>query len=445
MSTLIEPRTLQGFRDYPPALMIPRERVLQTARTVYRSYGYAPIDTPTLEYADVLLGKGGGENDRIVYRFKDHGDRDVAMRFDLTVPFARFAAVHVPQLGTPFKRYAMGPVWRGERPGQGRYREFWQCDFDTIGTLSNAADAEVALVINDLFTALAFDKFQIRVNNRLLLNGLLESIGVFDKAVPLLRSLDKLLKLGREKVIEEMTCDAGVTAEQAGRVLTLAEASGTNAEILNSAEASFNGNPNEKAREGLLRLRELLSVASTAGIPAERIRIDLSIARGLDYYTGTIYETFLGDLPGIGSVCSGGRYDNLASLYTKQVLPGVGASLGVDRLLAAMEEIKHPWMTGQSTPAPVLVLQFENTWLGQYQRVARNLRAAGIGAEVYPDVKRLKAQFEYADKRGFKVALIAGSEEFANGVWKIKDLVKREEVTASESDVVERVRVILSH
>ena len=444
MSNLIEPRTLQGFRDYPPALMIPRERVLQTARNVYRSYGYAPIDTPTLEYADVLLGKGGGENDRIVYRFKDHGDRDVAMRFDLTVPFARFAAVHVPQLGTPFKRYAMGPVWRGERPGQGRYREFWQCDFDTIGTLSNAADAEVALVINDLFTALAFDKFQIRVNNRLLLNGLLENIGVLDKAVPLLRSLDKLSKIGREKVIEEMTRDAGVTAEQAGRVLAMAEASGTNEEILGAAEASFGANPNEKAREGLLRLRELLSVAITAGVPAERIRIDLSIARGLDYYTGTIYETFLGDLPGIGSVCSGGRYDNLASLYTKQVLPGVGASLGVDRLLAAMEEIKHPWMTGQSTPAPVLVLQFENTWLGQYQRVARNLRAAGIGAEVYPDVKRLKAQFEYADKRGFKVALIAGSEEFAKGVWKIKDLTTREEVTLTEAEIVDRVRGILT-
>ena len=444
MSTLIEPRTLQGFRDYPPALMIPRERVLQTARNVYRSYGYAPIDTPTLEYADVLLGKGGGENDRIVYRFKDHGDRDVAMRFDLTVPFARFAAVHVPQLGTPFKRYAMGPVWRGERPGQGRYREFWQCDFDTIGTLSNAADAEVALVINDLFTALAFDKFQIRVNNRLLLNGLLENIGVLDNAVPLLRSLDKLSKIGREKVIEEMTRDAGVTAEQAGRVLAMAEASGTNEEILGAAEASFGANPNEKAREGLLRLRELLNVANTAGVPAERIRIDLSIARGLDYYTGTIYETFLGDLPAIGSVCSGGRYDNLASLYTKQVLPGVGASLGVDRLLAAMEEIKHPWMTGQSTPAPVLVLQFENTWLGQYQRVARNLRAAGIGAEVYPDVKRLKAQFEYADKRGFKVALIAGSEEFAKGVWKIKDLTTREEVTLTEAEIVDRVRGILT-
>ncbi len=443
MSPLIEPRTLQGFRDYPPALMIPRERVLQTARMVYRSYGYAPIDTPTLEYADVLLGKGGGENDRIVYRFKDHGDRDVAMRFDLTVPFARFAATHVPQLGTPFKRYAMGPVWRGERPGQGRYREFWQCDFDTIGTTSNAADTEVALVINDLFTALAFENFQIRVNNRLLLNGLLEKIGVLDKAVPVLRSLDKLAKIGREKVIEEMTRDAGVTVEQAERVLKLAEASGTNADILSAAEATFDGNPNEKAREGLLRLRELLSIAEIAGVPEGRIRIDLSIARGLDYYTGTIYETFLTDLPGIGSVCSGGRYDNLASLYTKQVLPGVGASLGVDRLLAAMEEIKHPWMTGQNTPAPVLVLQFENTWLGHYQRVARALRSAGIGAEVYPEVKRLKAQFEYADKRGFKVALIAGSEEFAAGVWKIKDMAKREEMKVPEADVVGTVQKIL--
>ncbi len=446
MSTLIEPRTLQGFRDYPPALMIPRERVLQTARTVYRSYGYAPIDTPTLEYADVLLGKGGGENDRIVYRFKDHGDRDVAMRFDLTVPFARFAAIHVPQLGTPFKRYAMGPVWRGERPGQGRYREFWQCDFDTIGTLSNAADAEVALVINDLFTALEIPNFQIRVNNRLLLNGFLEKIGVLEKATAILRTLDKVHKIGVPAVENELIQSCGLSADQVGELMHLVHIDDgeTNEGALRRIEDRFHGSINEKAREGLLRLRELLSVANTAGVPAERIRIDLSIARGLDYYTGTIYETFLGDLPGIGSVCSGGRYDNLASLYTKQVLPGVGASLGVDRLLAAMEEIKHPWMTGQSTPAPVLVLQFENTWLGQYQRVARSLRAAGIGAEVYPDVKRLKAQFEYADKRGFKVALIAGSEEFANGVWKIKDLGKREETKVPEAEVVAKIREVLT-
>ncbi len=441
VSQLIEPRTLKGFRDYEPKLMIPRERVLQTARDVYRSYGFAPIDTPALEYAEVLLGKGGEESDRLVYRFKDHGDRDVAMRFDLTVPFARFAAQYVPTLGTPFKRYAMGPVWRGENTAAGRYREFWQCDFDTIGTTANAADIEVILVINDLFNALNFDRFTIRVNNRLVLNGLLESIGVADKAVPLLRSLDKLLKIGRDKVIEEMVREARVTAEQAANVLTLSDAEGSNADLLDRVESLFGSN--EKTQEGVKRLRELLAVTAAVGIPEGRIRIDLSIARGLDYYTGTIYETFLADLPGIGSVCSGGRYDNLASKYTKQVLPGVGASLGVDRLLTAMDEIKHPWLTGQSTPAQALMLYFDSTRLGDYQRVAKELRAAGIAVEVYPEAKKLKAQFEYADKRGFKLALIAGGDEFANGVWKIKDLAKREEVTVPANELVQRVTELL--
>src|SRR6478672_10288608 len=262
MRELIQPRTLKGFRDYPPELMIPRELLLEQARRVYRSYGFAPIDTPALEYAEVLLGKGGEESDRIVYRFKDHGDRDVALRFDLTVPFARFAAQHVPKLGTPFKRYAMGPVWRGENTAHGRYREFWQCDFDTIGTTSNAADSETALFINDLFTAIGFDKFEIRVNNRLVLNGLLELYGLADKAVPLLRSLDKLPKIGREKVAEEMVKEAGVTAEQAGCVLNLAETTGANAEVLDKVEAFFVGSPNEKAATGIRNLRELLAVAA---------------------------------------------------------------------------------------------------------------------------------------------------------------------------------------
>ena len=442
MSRLIEPRTLKGFRDYPPKLMIPRERVLETARRVYRSYGYAPIDTPALEYAEVLLGKGGEESDRLVYRFRDHGDRDVAMRFDLTVPFARFAAEYVPQLGTPFKRYAMGPVWRGENTSAGRYREFWQCDFDTIGTTANAADVEVALVINDLFTALEIDRFEVRVNNRMVLNGLLESLGLAGKAVPLLRSLDKLPKVGREKVIEEMVREAGVTAQQADRVLVLAETTGTSVEVLDRAEREFGAN--ERAAEGVRRLRELVSVCAAAGVPEGRIKIDLSIARGLDYYTGTIYETFLTDMPGIGSVCSGGRYDNLASLYTKQVLPGVGASLGVDRLLAAMEELKHPWMSGVSTPAQVLVLQFDAARLGDYQRVARELRAAGVGVEVYPEAKKVGQQFQYAEKRGFRVAVIAGSEEFANNVWKVKELAKREEVVVPSDELVARVRGLLS-
>jgi histidyl-tRNA synthetase len=423
---LIEPRTLKGFRDYPPALMIPRERVLQTARELYRSYGYAPIETPALEYAEVLLGKGGGENDRIVYRFKDHGDRDVALRFDLTVPFARFSAQHVPQLGTPFKRYAMGPVWRGENTSAGRYREFWQCDFDTIGTTSNAADIETVLVINDLFENLGFERFTIRVNNRLVLTGLLESLGIADKAGPLLRCLDKLSKIGRDKVVEEMVREAGVLAKQAEEVLILAEVEGPSSGRLDQVENRFCSNGNVK--DGVAKLRELLDVCAKVGILDERVCIDLSIARGLDYYTGTIYETFLTDLPNIGSVCSGGRYDNLAGLYTKQVLPGVGASLGVDRLLAAMEELKHPWMTGQSTPAPVIVLNLDASLLGTYQKIARELRSAGVGVEVYPDAKKLGPQFQYAERRGFRLAVIVGPEEAASGKRKVKDLTKREEV-----------------
>ena len=441
MAQLIEPRTLRGFRDYIPSLMLPRERVLETARRVYRSYGFAPIDTPALEYAEVLLGKGGEESDRLVYRFKDHGDRDVALRFDLTVPFARFSAQYLPKLGTPFKRYAMGPVWRGENTSAGRYREFWQCDFDTIGTTANAADVEVVLVISDLFSALEIPNVQIRVNNRLVLSGLLEHLGLADKTVPLLRSLDKLPKIGPEKVAEEMVREAGVSADGAKNVLALAQMAGSNTSVLDQVEAAFGSNP--KVVEGVRRLREMLAVTTAVGVPEGRIKIDLSIARGLDYYTGSIYETFLNDLPAIGSVCSGGRYDNLASLYTKQVLPGVGASLGVDRLLAAMEELEHPWLTGQSTPADVLIIQFTAEKLSEYHRVAKDLRAAGISCEVYPEAKKPKAQFEYADKRGFRLALIAGPDELAKGVWKVKNLAKREESLVGLEDVVTAVKMAI--
>ena len=441
MSQIITPRTLSGFRDYLPDLMLAREKVLDATRRVYRSYGFTPIDTPACEALDILLGKGGDESDKLVYRVQSaKSDKaEMGLRFDLTVPFARFAAQHINQLGTPFKRYAMGPVWRGERPGHGRYREFWQCDFDTIGTTSNAADIETVMVINDLFEAIGFDKFEIRVNNRMVLNGLLELYGLADRAVALLRSLDKLPKIGPEKVVEEMIKEAGVTSEQANRVLTLAGITGNNDEVLSQTESLFGSTPNEKATEGIRRLRELLAVAKTAGIPEGRIKIDLSIARGLDYYTGTIYETFLTDLPGIGSVCSGGRYDNLASKYTKQVLPGVGASLGLDRLIAAMEELKHPLLTGQSTPADVLIVQFDAAQLGQYQAMARSLRKAGVAVEVYPDAKKVGVQLAYAEKRGFKLALIAGATEFDQGVWKVKDLTKREETTLPASEVVARL------
>jgi histidyl-tRNA synthetase len=440
MADLIQPRTLKGFRDYAPELMIPRERLLEKAREVYRSYGFAPIDTPALEYTEILLGKGGEESDKLIYRFEDHGGRDVALRFDLTVPFARFAAMNIPKLGTPFKRYHMGPVWRGENTAHGRYREFWQCDFDTIGTLSNAADIEVVLVIHDLMRALGVERFRIHVNNRLVLNGLLEEMGLAGRTKAVLVALDKLGKHGRERVIEEMVQQAGVTPAQAERVLAMAETKGSNREILDRLQADFGGNA--KAADGIARLRELLDVTAEAGVSEEYVQIDVSIARGLDYYTGTIYETFLSDLPGIGSICSGGRYDNLAGLYTKQPLPGVGSSLGLDRLIAALEELKL--LDKSAAPAPVLLVQFSGEALGRYERMARTLRAAGIGAEVYPEAKKVGQQLQYAERRGFRVALIAGPDEFANQVWKIKDLARREESTVSEAEVVEAVRGVLA-
>jgi histidyl-tRNA synthetase len=452
---MIQPRTLKGFRDYLPDLMLQREWMMEQARKVYRSYGFAPIDTPALEYTEILLGKGGAETDKQLYRFKDHGDRDVALRFDLTVPFARFAAEHIGTLGTPFKRYHMGPVWRGENTQRGRYREFWQCDFDTIGTTSNAADIETVLIINDLFCALGLDRFEIHVNNRLILNGFLELHGLADKAAPILRSLDKLPKIGQENVILEMTSETGIDPGKAHTVVWLADptkfassgqpdpafATNTNDKILNIIQQHFNATPNNKATEGISRLRELLKVSKAAGVPDDRIRIDLAIARGLDYYTGTVYETFLTDLPAIGSVCSGGRYDDLASLYTKQKLPGVGASLGLDRLLAALEELNL--LKKVSTPAPVLLVQFSAEHLGEYQQIARMLRAAGVGVEVFPEAKKIGAQLQYAEKRGFRFALIAGPDEFAKGEWKIKDLAKREERVLPSSEVLKAIRELI--
>lgn len=438
MADLIQPRTLKGFRDYVPSLMIPREEILQKARAVYRSFGFAPIDTPALEYTEILLGKGGAESDKIIYRFKDHGDRDVALRFDLTVPFARFAAQHVPALGTPFKRYHMGPVWRGENTAHGRYREFWQCDFDTIGTTSNSSDIEAALVINALLSAIGFERFEIHVNNRLILSGLLEELGLADKSTAVLRALDKLPKVGIEPVVEEMVLH-GVDAEKGRKVLELAGFKGTNEEILAFVSAKFGNNP--KAADGVKRLDEMLQVANQAGLPSGRLHIDLSIARGLDYYTGTIFETFLSDLPGIGSICSGGRYDNLAGLYTKMPLPGVGASLGLDRLLAAMEELKI--LGGVQASAPVFMVRFADTPPGVYEKLAATLRASGIGVEVFPEPKKIGQQLQYAEKRGFRFALIAGPDDFASRKFKIKELATRQEADYDEVLIPSHLRKML--
>jgi len=435
--SLIQPRTLKGFRDYLPAMMIPREGMMQTAREVFRSYGFSPIDTPVLEYLEILTGKGSDETDRQIYRFQDNGGRDVGMRFDLTVPLARFAAQHAAKLGMPFKRYHIAPVWRGENPQAGRYREFVQCDFDTIGTESVLADIEAVAVINRLLSTLGFDRFTIHVNNRVVLSGLLEHLGLADQTVPILRSLDKLAKIGRDKTAAEMCEAAGVTDAQAESVLRLAECDGDAETVLAQLPEITGGN--EKAAAGIERLTQIYQGAIASGVPASRLHLDVSIARGLDYYTGVIFETTLDDLPGIGSVCSGGRYDNLAGLYTKQHLPGIGASLGLDRLLAAMEQMDL--LPDASTPASVLVTFFEKSYRDDYLRLAANLREAGIAAEVYPDAKKLGAQLKYADQRGFPLAVIAGGNEWSEGKCQLKLLATKssEEINYSHDQPTELI------
>lgn len=427
----IEPRTLKGFRDYLPAAAIARERLIDTAKAVYRDFGFAPIDTPALEYTEILLGKGGDETDKQLYRFTDNGGRDVALRFDLTIPFARFAAQYTNELGLPFKRYHVGPVWRGENTQRGRYREFVQCDFDTIGTESPLADQETALVIHELFRRLGFERFTIRVNDRRVLNGLLERLGLVERSVAVLRALDKLAKVGPEKVTEELAREAGASAEQAALVLAFAALSGTNEEILARLADLVRGTAMGEA--GVASLAGLVAGARAAGVAPERLVLDVSIARGLDYYTGVIFETFLGDLPGIGSVCSGGRYDDLASLYTKQRLPGVGASLGVDRLLAAMEELEM--VDAKSAPCPILVTYFDASRGADYLALASDLRRAGLGVELYPDPKKLGDQLKYADRRGFKLAVIAGPAELEAGNVQVKVLATGESRVLPRADL----------
>ncbi len=398
---------------------MPREGLMETARRVYRSFGYAPIDTPALEYHEILAGKGGEESDRQMYQFIDHGGRHVAMRFDLTVPLARFVAQHIDQLGTPFKRYHIGTVWRGEKSQAGRYREFIQCDFDIIGTTSLASDVETGLVIHELMQAIGFDQFSIRVNHRKVLTGVLEKLQLSQQTVPVLRAIDKLDKAGPESVRDELEA-CGVTGRPADQLLQMVSIRGSNEEVLQQLQPLVDGN--DQATTGLERMRQFAKHIAASGISDARLRIDPSIARGLDYYTGMVFETYLNQDPEIGSVCSGGRYDNLAELYTKRELPGIGASLGLDRLLAAMQRLDM--LPAASTPAQVLIVNFDEQLLTEYLNMAGAIRRAGIGVEIYPETKRLAHQFKYADRRGFAAAVVAGSNEFQQQKLQVKWLAK---------------------
>jgi len=437
--SIIRPRTLKGFRDYLPVTMTAREQVIETARYVYRLFGFTPIDTPALEYSEILFGKGSDETDRQMYRFEDNGGRDVAMRFDLTVPLARFIAQYVGTLGTPFKRYAVGPVWRGENTQRGRYREFVQFDFDTIGTESLVADIETIVVVHDLFDRLDISPFTIHFNNRELLNGLLERLGLRGEAAAVLRSLDKLAKIGSDGVRDELEEVAGATVAQAHEILALAGLQGSNDEIL-AALPELVGT-SEAAARGIEALGTVLEGVRASGVEESRVRLNVSIARGLAYYTGTVFETFLDDLSDIGSVCSGGRYDDLASLYTKQRLPGIGGSLGVDRLIAAMEELGR--IDERAASADIFIALFSAERTVDFLRVAEELRMQGLSVELYPDARKLGAQMKYADRRGHRLAVIIGDTEWERGLAQVKILDTGESVEVPLVDLGNGCRRLL--
>jgi histidyl-tRNA synthetase len=434
MSPRIEPRTLKGFRDTMPAAATARNRMFRVIEGVFESFGYVPIDTPALEYAEILKGKGGDESDKQMFEFEDQGGRRVALRFDLTVPLARFVAEHQNELPLPFRRYHIGPVWRGERPQKGRYREFHQCDADLIGPVGPAADAEILSMFARVYGALGVDSVVIRVNDRRILTGLLETLGLTEKAVPVLRALDKWDKVGRDGVGQELRA-ADVGSEAVERVLAFpACAAPTDDETIARIEALVGGNA--KAREGLDGLRTVFRLLAAAGVPAGRVRVDPTIARGLDYYTGIVFEAILSDAPGFGSVGSGGRYDDLAALYTNTRLPGVGCSVGISRLLEALSE-KGALGNGGAQKS-VLVTHPEEGDPAPSFSLAAALRGEGLAVETFPEPKKHGAQMKYADKKGVRFVLTVDDSGAVHG----KDLRSGETfdaaTTAGAADEVHR-------
>ncbi len=415
MAQIIEPRNLRGFRDSLPETESRKLEIQEKLTRIFHSFGFVPIDTPAMEYAEILLGKGGGETDKQVYRFLDHGQRDVALRFDLTVPFARFMAAHYHELPLPFKRYHMAKVWRGENTQRGRYREFIQIDFDIVAVDSTSADFEIMTVMAESMEALGIEAFHVYFSHRHLFNELLESMGLAGKYLPVLRIVDKLKKIGAQEVHAQLAELSG--QQHAREILDFITAENSNRETLNKLSSVL---ANDSA--AISRLQELSKCIEECGLQ-QRLILDPSITRGLDYYTGVVFETFLDKAPDIGSVCSGGRYNDLASLYTKEHLPGVGASIGLDRLLSALEDLG---VSGSRRTAPdVLILLLDEPLLGAYHRLGKSLRGAGLSAEIYPTAKKVAVQLKYAEKRGIPLAIFYGENEMKKNKYNLRDLGHR--------------------
>ena len=416
----VKPRTLSGFMELLPEDQMKMERMMQILRETYALFAFTPLDTPVIEAAEVLLAKGGGETEKQIYRF-EKGDSDLALRFDLTVPLAKYVAAHYAELAFPFRRYQIGKVYRGERAQRGRFREFYQADIDVIGDgkLDIANEAEIPAIIYTAFSRLGLKRFKIKVNNRKLLNGFYAMNGMSEKSQDIMRTVDKLDKVGEVKVKQMLVDELSMIPSKAENVLDFMAICGSNAEILERLEC-YRG-MDETFDCGLDELRAVTEHLSAFGVPEENFSVDLTIARGLDYYTGTVYETELTDYPEIGSVCSGGRYDNLAEYYTDRQLPGVGISIGLTRLFYVLQEQKLLSDEVMTAPCDVLVIPMTENRAPAIA-AATAMRAAGLRCQLYAEPRKFKVKMSYADKIGTPFTVLLGEDELAEGVLTVKNM-----------------------
>ena len=429
---IIKPRTLSGFMELLPQKQARLEKMMQVLRETYSRFGFAALDTPAIEDAQILLAKGGGETEKQIYRFQK-GDSDLALRFDLTVPLAKYVALHYNDLAFPFRRYQISKVYRGERAQRGRFREFYQADIDIIGDgkLDILNEAEIPAIIYKVFRGFGLNRFQIRVNNRKILNGFYAMLGLSEQSGEIMRTVDKLDKIGSEKVRGLLLETCGVSADQADEILRFISITGTNSEVLAALEAYLSRN--EIFDQGFSELTAVTKNLAAFGVPEANFAVDLTIARGLDYYTGTVYETTLLDHPEIGSVCSGGRYDNLAGYYIDKALPGVGISIGLTRLFYVLDEQGLLNENLPSAPADALILPMTADPAPAIA-LAEELRSAGIRVQLYGEQKKFKQKMSYCNKLGVPYAVLLGEDEIAAGKCSVKDMTSGNQVTVTPAE-----------
>ncbi len=438
----VQPRTLSGFMELLPREQAIMEEMMSVLRETYASYGFAPLDTPVIEASEVLLAKAGGETEKQIYRFSK-GDSDLSLRFDLTVPLAKYVALHYGSLAFPFRRYQIGKVYRGERAQRGRFREFYQADIDIIGDgkLDIANEAEIPAIIYQTFSRLGLQKFQIRVNNRKILNGFYSMMGLSGRSGDIMRTVDKLEKIGPEKVAGILTGELEVSQDAADEILKFIAIKGSNGQVLEALE-QYRGR-DALFDTGLEELGTVVKYLSAFGVPEEYFTVDLTIARGLDYYTGTVYETAMLDHPEIGSVCSGGRYDNLAEYYTNKILPGVGISIGLTRLFYVLNEQNMLNVENSGASADVLALPMTAD-LSPAIALCAQMRRDGVRVQLYTEQKKFNAKMNYADKLGIPYVVFLGEDEINAGLISCKDMASGEQTKLDYGQTLSRIQAGLA-